>query len=126
MADVTSFDETGAALIELEERFWTGDADFYRDALTSDFLMMFPGLGTMDREATIAGVAGGQRWQAVRIREPRVTRLGDDAAILSYTAHARRTGDDSAYAALVSSAYVQRDGVWDLAFHHQTPVDDAA
>jgi hypothetical protein len=27
-----------------------------------------------------------------------------------------------AYEALVSSAYVRRDGQWKMAFHHQTPL----
>jgi hypothetical protein len=60
----------------------------------------------------------------VRFQKVRVIRLTDDAAIVTYKASAQREGQGSEYVALVSSAYVSRDGTWKLAFHQQTPAAD--
>lgn len=108
-------------LFAIEERFWTAGADFYRTNLTPGFLMVFPTLGALDRDSTIEGIAGGRRWSTLQMTERRMTALNETTAILSYHATAQREGD-TPYTALVSSVYVEENGEWKLAFHHQTPL----
>lgn len=48
-------------------------------------------------------------------------QLGDDVAILTYRASAKRANGEP-YRALVSSAYTKRGGSWKMAFHQQTPL----
>jgi hypothetical protein len=100
-------------LLELERGFWLEGADFYRQHLAEDFLMLFPGIGALGRAQTIEGVEGGERWDQLETRDERVLDLGPDARVLSYEAQARRHGQEE-YTALVGSVYVRRDGVWKL------------
>lgn len=110
-------------LASLEERFWTGDADFYRDHLADDALMAFPQpVGMLTRDATIRSIEDAPRWRDVGIHDAQVVRLTDESAVLAYRALARRGPDEPPYSAQVSSVYVRRDGSWRLAFHQQTPV----
>jgi hypothetical protein len=112
-------------LLQLEERFWKGDADFYRQHLTDDSLMVFAEpVGILTKDQTIQAVAAGPRWAEVEFREARVVRLTDRVAIVIYKARARQEGGDSVYSPLVSSAYVNRQGSWKLAVHQQTPADE--
>jgi hypothetical protein len=62
---------------------------------------------------------------AAILEDVRVVWLTDDSAVVRYRATARRDGDDTTYSALIGSVYVRRDATWKLAFHQQTPVDDA-
>jgi hypothetical protein len=105
-----------------EERFWKGDADFYRKHLAPDALMVFAEpIGVLTRERIIEAVASTRRWASVRFDNVRFIKLDEHAVIMTYTAYAEREGDGTAYSALVSSAYVQRGGSWTLVFHQQTP-----
>jgi hypothetical protein len=113
-------------LLKLEERFWKGDADFYRRNLTDDSLMVFAEpVGILTKDQTVQAVAAGPRWAEVQFREVRVVRLTDGAAVVTYKARARHEGGDSEYSALVSSAYVNRRGSWKLAVHQQTPAGES-
>jgi uncharacterized damage-inducible protein DinB len=108
-------------LLSREQEFWKGDADFYRQNLTDDSLMVFAEpIGVLTKEATVASIAGGARWAEVSFDHARLLRLGRDAVLLTYKADARRD-DGSTYAALVSSAYVHTDRGWQLSFHQHTP-----
>jgi hypothetical protein len=114
--------EAAPHFLALEERFWSGDADFYRAHVDDECLCVFPGMAAlMSREQVAATVPEGPRWRALVIQPEGFRRLGDDAAILSYRASARRASGE-AYEALVSSAYVKRGESWKLAFHQQTPL----
>jgi hypothetical protein len=110
-------------LLKMEEDFWTAGAEFYRQNLAPGAVMVFPGLGLLEREAIIDGLAAAPRWESIEIREPRVVPLGQDAAVLTYQARARRAGESTTYSALISSAYLLRDGAWLLAVHHQSPLE---
>jgi hypothetical protein len=107
-------------LVGLERRFWTAGANFYRTLLAEDCVMLFGGMGIMERKQAIDGIAESGRWEDVTMEEARVTVLGDDVAVLCYRGSARREGED--YTALVSSVYARRHGEWKLALHHQSPV----
>lgn len=108
-------------LMEIEEQFWTKGADYYRDMLADEFLMVLPEVGFLRRGPTIDAVAKGERWQRVTIAEPHLTRIAEGAAVLSYRAAASRDSGDTRYEALVSSVYVEHADGWKLAFHQQTP-----
>lgn len=108
-------------LIDLERKFWLEGAEFYREHLADDFLMLFPGVGLMRRAEAIEGVEGGRRWTEVDIHDELILDLGPDNRLLCYEAKARREGE-AEYSALVSSVYVRRDGTWKLTFHHQSPI----
>ena len=110
------------ALLEaLEKQFWTGDAEFYDQHLARDALMVFAEtVGVMTREHVVNAVAASSRWGEVSLEQIRFVELDANAAILSYTARARRE-DGTEHTALLSSTYVQRGGRCWLAFHQQTP-----
>ena len=111
-------------LVDLERQGWEAlssarGAAHYREQLTSDALMAFP-VGVLSREDTVQAIESAQPWTSFEIRDPRVVGLTPDSGIVVYSVTAQRAGHEP-YTALVSSAYVQRDGVWRLAFHQQTP-----
>lgn len=109
-------------LLQLERGFWTEGPEYYRDHLAPDCLMALPGVGFMTREAAIRGIEGGQRWERLEVAEPQLVRLGEDAALLAYSAEAQRSGREQPYRSMVSSVYVKLEGSWRLAFHQQSPL----
>lgn len=112
-------------LLELETAGWdalkngTGRRH-YADLLTEDAVMLLPGVGLLSHDKALDGM-DGQPWSWFQLRNPQVLRLGDDAAVLTYRAQARRDFQPE-YQALMASTYVRRDGRWRLALHQQTPV----
>lgn len=112
--------ELESVLVDLERKFWLNGADFYREHLADEFLMLFPGIGVMGRDEAIQGIEAGPRWTGVEIGDARVLDLGPGTRLLCYQASGRRRGEGE-YAALVSSVYVNRDGAWKLTFHQQSP-----
>lgn len=107
-------------LHRVEQEFWKGDAEFYRENLTADCRMVFPGMGFSSREAAIRGVAEGQRWKSVEMTNAVVTEISDGSAILSYEADAVRGDENAPYRAWVASHYAKRESGWKLAFHQHT------
>jgi len=113
-------------LIEIEQAAWdassSGNGDWYRDNLTEDALLVFPGLSQpMNRSACVETVdAALGSWEWYRMQDVRVVPLADDAAVLTYRAVARRAGEAVDYVASISTVYVRQDGDWKLAFHQQT------
>ena len=108
-------------LIALEEQFWKADADFYRQRLTAEALMVFPDpVGVLGKEETVASISQVPRWRDVEFTELKAVVLATDAALLVYRVTARRA-EHATYVARASSVYVRQDGAWKLAFHQQTP-----
>ena len=112
-------------LYAIEEEGWralctSGEAaaDFYRDVLAEDVTMVFPGFVVADRQQVIDSM-GGSPWSSFTLRDKRAMDVGD-VVFLTYASTSKR-GDDPEYNALITSAYVRRDGEWRLAFHQQTP-----
>ena len=108
-------------LLALERQFWLGDADSYRKNLADECLLAFTEMaGVSSKEEIARTVEGGQRWRDLALQLKGLVEPAAGVAILTYEATATRAGGEP-YAALVSSAYVQRDHGWKLAFHQQTP-----
>ena len=117
MTRTTALDDE---LLVLERKFWFGDAAFYDAHLAPGCRMALPGMGLVDRETAIAGIAAGPRWDTVEMADAEVRLLGDAAAVVSYAAKATR--GDQAYATVVGSAYTNDGGSWKLAYHQHSPV----
>jgi uncharacterized protein (TIGR02246 family) len=115
-------------LLELERLGWqslcdcTG-ADFYGRLMTEDGVMVLAHGQVLDRDQVAASLSDAPPWRAYEISDERLVELGDDAAVLVYRGTAYR-GDDPepAFAALMTSSYVRRNGEWRLACYQQTPV----
>jgi hypothetical protein len=83
-----------ADLIALEEQFWKGDTDFYRQRLTAEALMVFPDpVGVLGKEETVASISQAPRWRDVELTEVKAVMLATDAALLVYRATAGRAED---------------------------------
>ena len=109
-------------LMALERRFWTEGADFYRENLDEQCVVVFTEMaGLKTREEIVAMIGAEPRYQEVTIEPKAAHRLDRSTAILAYQANARKA-DGTRYRALVSSLYVERVGGWKLAFHQQTPL----
>lgn len=109
-----------AQLEQLERQFWTGGAQFYTGNLAADAVMVFA-VGVLRRERILETVAAAPRWSSVAFEDVNFVELAPNVRLLTYRARAERQDELSPYTALVSSAYVHRDGRWQLAFHQQTP-----
>ena len=116
-------DDLNAELLALEHRFWEAstDADFYREHLADEVLLVFPyGVGAMDKEMTVYTInASSEGWISHEFEEVQVVPIGDDAAVITYKGIGERP-DDEPFKAYVSSTYLRRDGRWLLIFHQQT------
>lgn len=118
-------------LLTLEAAAWeassSGNGDWYRENLTEDAQLVFPGVAEpMSRTecADVVDAAMGS-WEWYRMEDVRLIGLGAEAAVLSYHAVARREGETSEYIAQISSGYARVGVGWKLAFHQQTPMSGA-
>jgi hypothetical protein len=94
-------------MIALEEQFWKGDADFYRQRLTAEALMVFPDpVAVLGKEETVASISEAPRWRDIQFTEIKGVMLATDAALLVYRATARRA-ENATYATRASSVYVR-------------------
>jgi len=113
-------------LIGIERKLWTNDADFYRNSLIEEALLIFPETGVITRDAAVSAIAvenaEGRRWAEVEFEEVRNLRLAGDVVLLSYRVTARWEHEQSKVSAFASSVYLNRGGSWKLAFHQQTPI----
>lgn len=110
-------------LFRLEERFWTGQPDYYEYHLADAAVMVFPGpAGVLIKDEIVRAVSGQPRWREVALEEHRLLELDERAAVVTYRATARREPGDKPYIARASSAYVHDGTRWRLAFHQQTPL----
>jgi hypothetical protein len=59
-------------LIDIERRLWTNDAQFYRDNLTEDCLLVFAETGVITREIAVDAIRKeneqGRRWAKLTFR----------------------------------------------------------
>lgn len=114
-------------LQRVEERLWKGDADYYRQHLADDALLVFADpVGVLDKEAAIRSLAARPPWKEVTLTAVRILELSADAVLLTYRVTALREGSPppqqaTPYQALGTSVYVERGGAWLLVFHQQTP-----
>ena len=113
-------------LFAIEEGFWLGGRDHFLEHVDERCLLAFPQAGEMHGVRTreeVAATASTQpgRWRDLKVSDRHLLRLADGAAVISYRADVLRF-DGEPYAAMVSSAYVKRDGGWKLAFHQHSPV----
>lgn len=109
-------------LLELEKRFWEGDADFYRQNLTDDSLMVFAEpVGILEKDVTVESIAGAVRWRDIRFSDVRVLSPTADVSILVYKAVARREAEETDYSTMASSVYVRQGGKWQMVLHQQSP-----
>ena len=117
---MTSTNNTESMLWDQERGFWRGEAGYYDRNLAQNVVMVFPRM-TLDRDQTIASIAGAPRWTTVTFDKQQCLPLSGEVIALHYQAVAERAGDPSPYRALVTSVYVRRGAEWLLAIHQQTP-----
>ncbi|MBW4565721.1 MAG: nuclear transport factor 2 family protein [Mojavia pulchra JT2-VF2] len=117
--------ELKETLMALEKQFWqassAANVDLIRSYLTDDALTvgMF---GVLNKESTIAANEGQPPFSFWQIdNEPQILQLTQDSAVVVYRATAQRQGREQ-FTVMISSTYINRDGLWKLAFHHQTPL----
>ncbi len=113
--------EDDAALVEVERAFWErGDPAMYEEGFAEDGRCVF-GFGVLDKATTVASMEGGAGWSDVVFDEVEVLHLHPQVRALVYLGEGTRS-DGERYRSRVSSTYVERDGVWLLALHHQLPL----
>jgi hypothetical protein len=110
-------------LFTLERELARGDGETYERLLTDGAVVVVPSM-TMDKPQTVAAMNASPGWDAVGFADEQCAELNDEAALLTYRFLGRR-GDDVDYKALMGSVYVLRDQGWRLAFHQQTPLEQA-
>lgn len=109
-------------LFALEERFWPGDAAFYRTHLDERCVVAFTEMaGAMPKEQIAGMIKEGQRWRELTLVRKGFYQPTADVAILTYEMTAARDSG-APHHAHVSSVYVRRGDGWKMAFHQQTPL----
>jgi hypothetical protein len=108
-------------LLKIENNFWTGGAEAYRNYADEECLVAFTEMAGVMPRNDIAGSAEKGRWKDVSLKPKGTMRLSDTSAVITYECTATRK-DGNPYHAMVSSGYVKRSDGWKLAFHQQTPM----
>ena len=108
----------------LERRGWEAlsgpnGAEFYRDAMADDGVMVFPGV-VMDKAAALEAIAGAAPWTWFELTDVRHIDVTPDSGMVVYHAAAQRAGEEI-YKAEMTSAYARRNGRWQLVLHQQSP-----
>ena len=119
--------ETLNDLITIERTLWENDADTYHERYSPEALLIFPGVGRIDRERAVAAFrkenAEGRAWAEVRFDDVDGRWIKSDAAaLITYMATARWNYESSASKTHCASVYVRVGESWRVAFHQQTPI----
>jgi Domain of unknown function (DUF4440) len=119
--------ETLNDLITIERTLWENDADTYHERYSPEALLIFPGVGRIDRERAVAAIrkenAEGRAWAEVRFDDVDGRWIKSDAAaLITYMATARWNYESSASKTHCASVYVRVGESWRVAFHQQTPI----
>ncbi|SIN90194.1 DUF4440 domain-containing protein [Vannielia litorea] len=108
----------------MEERSWTGGADYARSVTRDDAVFVFPfPAGIMSAEASMKGLEGRPPWRSVTLHDRSFTRNGP-VVLLAYRAEAEREGQS--YTALCASTWVDDGDGWRVMSHQQTPAAETA
>src|SRR5215218_148927 len=81
-------------LITIERTLWENDAETYRERYSPEALLIFPGVGRIDRDTAVAAIrkenAEGRAWAEVRFDDVDGRWIRSDAAaLITYVATAR-------------------------------------
>jgi hypothetical protein len=114
-------------LITIERTLWENNAQIYHERYSPEAVLIFPGVGRIDRERAVAAIrqenAEGHAWAEVRFDDVDGRWIKSDAAaLISYMATARWNYESSASQILCASIYVRVGGSWRVAFHQQTSI----
>ena len=114
-------------LIAIERTLWENNAVIYHERYSREALLIFPGVGRIDRETAVGAIrkenAEGRAWAEVRFDDVDGRWISTDTAVLTtYMATARWNYETSASKTLCASVYVGVGGSWRVAFHQQTPI----
>ncbi|MGE0717853.1 MAG: hypothetical protein AB7P02_20565 [Alphaproteobacteria bacterium] len=115
---------TGEALIEIERKFWTGEADFFAQHMDESCLLALRQLSGVRKREDIAAVLGASKiaWREVRLAPRGFVEPVPGMALLTYRASAV-TAAGRPFESLATSGYAERDGVWKMVFHQQSRID---
>jgi hypothetical protein len=119
-------DPLEARLIALEKQSWVAwqahDTAFFSRFLSDDHVEMTAG-GPTGKAVVVRGVAGGCVVKTYKLDRFRVSRLGPDAAILTYRAEQDTVCGGSAVLSPVwaTSLFVRRGGRWANALYVHSP-----
>jgi hypothetical protein len=110
----------------IERTLWENNARVYHDTYVSDAVLIFQGVGRIDRETAVAAIqkenAEGRAWAEVHFDDADARWLTTDTAVLvSYCATARWNDEAVASQMLCATVYVREGRAWRVAFHQQTP-----
>lgn len=102
---------------DLERGSWLEGVEHYEAHLHDDALMIFPGMGILDRASALDSLRTATRWAGVQKNERR-TIATEEVFFLAYAAVAFRDGDRP-YCAHCGSSYVRQEKGWRLMAHQQ-------
>jgi hypothetical protein len=117
---------TLSELLMIERTLWENNARVYHDTYVSDAVLIFQGVGRIDRETAVAAIqkenAEGRAGVEVHFDDAVGRWLTTDTAVLvSYCATARWNYETVASQTLCSTVYIRQGEAWRVAFHQQTP-----
>jgi Domain of unknown function (DUF4440) len=113
-------------LLEIERSLWTNDAEGYYQLYSPNALLVFPGVGRIDRDRAVAAIrkenAEGRAWAEVTMDDVDGRWIVPDAvALVTYLAMARWNYESAASGYLCSTVYLRRQDTWQVSLHQQTP-----
>ena len=108
-----------------ERRFWLDSANFYRESVVKDALLVLPApRGILDRRAGMEAVRTAPSWLDVTFSRQHSLRATQDAAVLAYAVRADNGSPEQLYYAYCSSTYVRVRASWMLVAHQRSAITD--
>ena len=111
-------------IFSIEQGFWLSGKEHFLENLDERCILAFPQAGqmhgVMEREQVAETATSTNRWKDLSMSRRSLLQPAEGVVIISYRADVTRA-DGAAYAALISSAYIQRRTGWKLMLHQHSP-----
>jgi hypothetical protein len=109
-------------ILAIEEGFWTqvDDPRFFEENLADEAISVIEPMGFIPKPLAVK-MAADKPWKDVEMQDVVLHQVTPDCVILAYHGQGTRDGDEAPHRSSIASAYVKRNGQWQLALTAHQP-----
>jgi len=110
-------------VIAIERRLWhqANDPKVYQEAMVEGAISVIEPLGFIEKQQAVEYSSKGKPFSGVEMVDLVVRQITPDCIVLAYHGEGTHVGEDKPYQGSISSAYVKKDGRWQLALTAHQP-----
>ena len=110
-------------VIAIERSLWhqANDPKVYQAAMVEGAISVIEPLGFIEKEQAVAYSSKGKPFSGVEMIDLVVHQITPDCIVVAYHGEGTHVGEDKPYQGSIASAYVKKDGRWQLALTAHQP-----